>query len=561
MDIGRDDVRAAERLVGLDFTDAERELMLDGLRKLRDSYGRLRAVPLPNDVPPALAFLPARAPARWRDGRPEPQMPGGAATGDTERAADPGGAGVPPANEAGGTPAPPGEPPRPSDDDLAFASIAELGALLRRRALSARELAELSLDRLRRYDPTLRCVVTLTDKLALRLADAADAAFAAGRDAGPLQGIPWGAKDLLAVRGYPTTWGSAAYRDQVLDDDAAVVESLRRAGAVLVAKLSLGELAMGDVWFGGRTSNPWNLEEGSSGSSAGSAAAVAAGLVPFAIGSETRGSIVSPCTRCGVTGLRPTFGRVSRHGAMALSWSMDKLGPIGRSAEDCRLVFAAIAGRDPRDPTTVDAPARRDVAQPGLPRKAGYLKAAFEADREDAAWAANDQATLRALESLGFELVPVALPDVPAEAMDLILTVEAAAAFDELTRTNRDDILVRQTADAWPNRFRQARMVPAVEYVQANRVRTLAMRGMDRLFGDAGIEIYVAPSLVGDNLALTNLTGHPALVVPNGFNERGSPTSITFMANLHEEDVLLSVGAVYQNATDFHLRRPTLPGL
>jgi Asp-tRNA(Asn)/Glu-tRNA(Gln) amidotransferase A subunit family amidase len=429
-------------------------------------------------------------------------------------------------------------------------------------------LTRLYLDRIRRYDPVLKCVITRTDELALELASRADREIASGMYRGPLHGIPWGAKDLLAVPGYATTWGAGPYRDQVRPEKARVASRLEDAGAVLVAKTTVGELAWGDVWFGGTTKNPWNTKQGSSGSSAGSASATAAGLVGFSIGTETWGSIISPCTRCGTTGLRPTFGRVSRYGAMALAWSMDKIGPIARSAEDCALVFGSIHGADPLDPTSVDRafewPPTRELRK----LRIGFLEDLFEGDYTKWAekeeekpglveWKALDRKTLQVLRDLGLQLVPVKLPDsLPVGSLATILTAEAAAAFDELTRSGRDAQLVRQVADAWPNVFRQGQMVPAVEYIRANRIRVLAMRAMDDLM--AQVDVYVAPTFGGDNLLLTNLTGHPAVVVPNGFRSSGSPTSITFQGRLYGESTLLAVAHAYQQATDFHLRRPKL---
>ena len=371
-----------------------------------------------------------------------------------------------------------------------------------------------------------------------------------------MHGIPWGAKDLLAVKGYKTTWGAMPYKDQLIDADATVVRRLEEAGAVLVGKLTLGALAWGDVWFAGKTRNPWNTEEGSSGSSAGPAAATSAGLVGFSIGSETHGSIVSPCTVCGATGLRPTFGRISRYGAMALSWTMDKIGPICRSVEDCALVFNAIYGPDGKDNTVVDLPFNWDAGRGIKDLKVGYIKSAFEQERKDKEFKANDQAALEALRHLGLDLIPIELPDYPVDAIGFILSVEAAAAFDELTRSGRDALLVRQIKNAWPNRFREARLVPAVEYIQANRLRTLLIKAMHELMSN--IDAYVAPSWVGDNLLLTNLTGHPAVVLPNGFNKEQEPTSITFTGKLYGESEVLTVAKAYQDATGFHLKHPVL---
>jgi Asp-tRNA(Asn)/Glu-tRNA(Gln) amidotransferase A subunit family amidase len=518
----------AEKVSGLAFTEDERALMVEGVNERLTDYEKLRAVALDNSVPPALAFTPFRR-----------TQPTEATVAPRSIAASP----VPVLS-------------LPSDrEEMAFYPVTHLAHLIRSGQITSLALTEMYLARLRRYDPHLHCVVTLTEELALAQARQADEEISHGRYRGPLHGIPWGAKDLLATRGIPTTWGAMPYKEQVIDKDATVAQRLEAAGAVLVAKLTMGALAWGDVWFGGQTRNPWNLEEGSSGSSAGSAAATAAGLVGFAIGTETYGSIVSPCSRCGVTGLRPTFGRVSRHGAMALSWSMDKIGPIGRSVEDCALVFNAIYGPDGLDSTVVDLPFnwQPDIRLADL--RIGYVPSAFDQERENKE---HDETTLEVLRSLGANLSPIELPDYPIEAISFILQAEAAAAFDDLTRSNRDDLLVRQVKDAWPNVFRQSRLVPAVEYIQANRVRTLVMQAMADLM--AGIDLFVAPSFGGQTLLLTNLTGHPAVVVPNGFSTEGRPcSSITFIGQLYGEAEILATAKLYQEATDFHQRRPILP--
>jgi Asp-tRNA(Asn)/Glu-tRNA(Gln) amidotransferase A subunit family amidase len=350
--------------------------------------------------------------------------------------------------------------------------------------------------------------------------------------------------------------GAEPYQDRIIDLDATVVQRLDAAGAVLVAKLSMGALAWGDVWFGGQTRNPWNTEDGSSGSSAGSAASVAAGLVGFAIGTETYGSIVSPCTQCRVTGLRPTFGRISRHGAMSLSWTMDKIGPIARTVEDCALVFDAIYGPDGSDLTVTDYPFNWNPDLKINDLRIGYVKSAFEAEYDRKA---QDELTLDVLRSLGLNLIPVSLPDYSAqtyEAVTIMLEVEAAAYFDDLTRSNRDDLLTRQIKDAWPNVFRQARLIPAVEYIQASRIRTRMMQDMAALMET--IDVYVAPSFGGHSLILTNLTGHPAVVVPNGVTEKGGSSSITFTGRLYGEAAALSVAKTYQDATDFHRQHPVI---
>jgi len=520
-------IATAEKLAGMTFTQPERELMLDAVNKHSQAQEKLRSVPLPNSVPPALSF-----------GLQKPELVSSVAVGSSD--------------DFGRRYA--GMEPPTNLEEVAFAPIPYLAHLLRTRQVSSLDLTKMYLARLKRYDQALQCVVTLTEELALSQAEKADREIAVGHYRGPLHGIPWGAKDLLMTRGYPTTWGAMPYKDQHFDADATVVERLAEAGAVLVAKLSLGALAWGDVWFGGKTKNPWDLEEGSSGSSAGSAAAVAAGLVGFAIGTETYGSIVSPCTQCGVTGLRPTFGRVSRNGAMALSWSMDKIGPICRTVEDCAIVFEAIHGADGKDETAVSFPFawEPDVELAGL--RFGYVEDAFKAERDNKKF---DDATLEVLRSMGANLVPVKLPDYPVGDLGFIIRVEAAAAFDELTRSDRDDLMVRQEADAWPNVFRQARLIPAVDYVQANRIRTLILREMNELF--AKVDLYVAPSFEGNNLLLTNLTGHPAVVLPNGFSDAGKPiSSITFTGGPFDEALILAVAKAYQDHTDFHVKRPLM---
>jgi Asp-tRNA(Asn)/Glu-tRNA(Gln) amidotransferase A subunit family amidase len=547
-------IRQAEWISGLKFTDAKRKLMLDGVKEALTGYMKIREVPLDNGVPPVLVFDPGLQ---------------GSVPGSGSSAAKPAKART---LISGGQRGRATRRPK-SEVDLAFLPVSELSTLVRTRQVSSTELTRLYLDRLRRFDPLLLCVITYTDDLALKQAEKADREIAAGHYRGPLHGIPWGAKDLLAVPGYRTTWGARPYANQTRPEKAAVVARLEEAGAVLVAKLSLGELAMDDVWFGGQTRNPWNTKQGSSGSSAGPAAATAAGLVGFSIGTETWGSIVSPCTRCGCTGLRPTFGRVSRYGAMALAWSMDKIGPICRSVGDCALVFRAIhgthGGAAKLDPAAVDHPFvwpyRGDVKK----LKLGYVEALFEEDRTKNAgkdeskerlkeWQEIDRRALEKLRQIGFRLVPIKLPGrYPIDPLALILTAEAATAFDELTRSGRDDLLVRQDAEAWPNLFQQGQMIPAVEYIRANRIRALLVEEMQELMSQ--VDVYISPSEVGSNLLLTNLTGNPCVVVPDGFySGDGTPTSITFMGKLYGETEVLAVAHAYQQATDFHLKRAPL---
>lgn len=438
-------------------------------------------------------------------------------------------------------------------NEIAFYSVRELASLIETGQITSVELTRFFIDRLKKHDPKLHCVITITEELALKQAARADAEIAAGNYHGILHGIPYGAKDLLAVNGYKTTWGAMPFKNQMLDYDATVIKKLEEVGAVLVAKLTMGALAWGDVWYGDTTRNPWNLEQGSSGSSAGPASAVSAGLVPFAIGTETWGSIVSPSTVCGTTGLRPTYGRVSRAGAMALSWTMDKIGPICRTVEDCAIVFDAIRGSDDTDMSVIDAAFNYTADVDPVNLKIGYLKEDFD---NDSTFSESNASTLEKLREMGVDLIEIKLPDLPIEAMQIILSAEAAAAFDELTRSNRDDLLVRQVKNAWPNSFRTSRLIPAVEYIQANRIRTMLIAQMAELMAD--IDVYLSPSWVGDNLLLTNLSGHPCVVLPNGFDEEGSPTSITFIGRLFDEATVLAVAKKYQDATDFHKQYPPL---
>jgi Asp-tRNA(Asn)/Glu-tRNA(Gln) amidotransferase A subunit family amidase len=533
--ITKETLQAALTLVGLTYSDSELALLLQprgqfgndfsGRGDRRNSWDALRAVPLPNSVPPALFFqpLPPTVPVANR----APRF----------------------ASAAKGL-------KRPEHlEDVAFWPITDLAALVKSRQVTSVELTTMYLDRLKRYDSVLHAVVTFTDSLALEQARRADQGIAAGHYRGPLHGIPYGVKDLYAVPGYPTTWGAEPYRDQVLNETATVVRKLEQAGAVLVAKLTSGALAMGDVWFGGTTRNPWNPEQGSSGSSAGPAAVVSAGLVPFALGTETLGSIVSPATRTGVTGLRPSFGRVSRAGVMALSWSMDKAGPLCHNAEDCALVFDVIRGSDPGDPAAVDLPFPYDARTRLASLRIGYLKSAFEGERRGADL---DRQVLDVLRGLGANLIPLELPNRPTQAMRFALSVEAAAAFDDLTRSGRDSLLVRQDAGAWPNTFRSARFVPAVEYIQANRVRRLLQEDMQALL--EGIDVYVSPATAGNNLLVTNLTGHPCVAVPDGFLDEKSPASITFCGRMYGEAEMLEVARAYQAATEWDERHPAAFG-
>lgn len=521
--ITREMIKAAEAIIGLEFTDAERDLMLERLESNHTSYQAIRQVEIPYDVPPALQFSPL--------------LPGKSYPTSARRSAT-----LP-------RPRVPVQRPK-SDADLAFLTVLELAQLIRRRQLTATELTRLYLDRLERFNPTLNCVVTLTAERALRKAAEADRQLAAGAYRGILHGIPYGVKDILAVSGYPTTWGAALYKDRVLNTTATVVQRLDAAGAILVAKLSMGELGLSDSWFRGRTMNPWRTSQGASGSSAGSAVAVAAGLVGFALGAETMGSIVTPATRNGVTGLRPTFGRVSRHGAMPLCWSLDKIGPMARSVEDCAVVLEAIAGPDGKDATVVPASYAWDPSRPLSSVRVGYFAPAFEAASSTKA---KDNQALAILRRLGVPLREVNLPEnIPIAAL-LIIRVESAAAFDEMTRNRELGLLTEQGLQAFPNFFRSARLVPAVEYLQANRVRQMFMQELDEVFKE--VDVFMAPSF-GVNPA-TNLSGHPCVVVPNGLADDGIPVSISFIGRLFGESELCTVARAWQEKSGYARMHPT----
>ena len=538
-DITVETIASAEEVAGLRFEPAERELMLDGLKQQEQRIEALHKIPIDNSVSPAIVFDPLPPGKKIEPAPRRPMRRSKVAA----RA-------------------------KPADlDELAFLPVTELSELVRRQRVTSLELTQMYIARLKKYDPVLRCVITLTEDRALRQARAADEEIGRGRHRGPLHGIPWGAKDLLAVRGYKTTWGAGPYKDQVIDTDATVVKRLDDAGAVLVAKLTLGELAQGDIWFGATTKNPWKVDQGSSGSSAGPASATAAGLVGFSVGSETLGSISSPSTRCGTTGLRPTFGRVPRTGAMALSWTMDKLGPICRSVEDCAIVLDAIYGPDGQDNSVIAAPYHWNAALSLKTLRIGYVKSAFDTPQTDPtdpkrtlhATKKFDDAALDVFRRLGINLLPVELPDAPYDPMRIILNAESAAAFDELTRSDRDKELVQQGKFDWPNSFRTSRFIPAVDYVNANRLRAIAIQKWDELMKT--VDVIVTPTGAANlsQLVATNLTGHPAVILPNGFRDDGTPVSLTFPGGLFEEGKLLAVARAYQQATAFHLKHPIVP--
>jgi len=560
---------AAEGVAGIKLTPQQRTMLLAGVIEQRDSLKAIRALKMPNSIAPATIFDP----------RPAGYAPRARETAPLRMSAAPDVSAL-----------------SKNENALAFATVRELAELLRQRKVTSLDLTKMYLARLKHYDPRLHFIVTLTEERALASAAAADKQIAAGNYRGPLHGVPWGAKDLLSVKGYRTTWGAGGFEQQLLDTDATVVQRLDAAGAVLLAKLTLGALANGDVWFGGRTRNPWNPKQGSSGSSAGSASAVSAGCVGFAIGSETLGSISSPSTRCGTSGLRPTYGLVPRTGAMALTWSMDKLGPICRSVEDCALVLDTMQGPDGFDHTVRDdAHVRWDADFDWKTLRVGYFADAFKTapftTKETEAKKIKQQrtdydrrrydtkynaATLTALQTMGVTPIEVKLPEMPWGAITPVLEAEAAASFDELTRTGRDSLLTAQSAGDWPNLFRTVRFYSAVDYIQAQRARSLAIEKMNDLFKT--VDVIVTPSS-GAQLSATNLTGHPAVIVPNGLRGSdaplpphvddgesdniggpGTPTSITFLGSLYSDARLAAFARAYQEKTGFHKLHPDLRG-
>lgn len=502
-------LKSWEPLLKLGFTDEELEGILRTVRGFPAGFDAVRAMPIDYTVEPPTPFKP------W--GR-VPTTRAGTSVRTTRV-------------ESRTLPS--------SEEAIAFLSARELAAHVRARRISPVELTNLYLRRIERLDPKLLCVVTLTPELALEQARLAEREIAQGKYRGPLHGLPFAIKDLFATKGIPTTWGAGPYAGQVFDTDATVVQKLRAAGAVMLGKFSLGALAMGDQWFKGRTNNPWNLEEGSSGSSAGSACAMAAGLAAFSVGTETLGSIVSPSHQCRVTGLRPTYGRTSRAGAMAVSWTMDKVGPICREVEDTALVFAALHGSDPLDAATVDRPFHFKPQADLGKLKIGVLGTLPE------------EAT-RVLERLGAKLEHIQFDPMPA-GVSVILGVEAAAAFDAFTRSDQIDGLTRTT---WPITYRANRYVPAVEYLQAQRGRTLLQRRFEEQFGD--FDLFVAPERALATLTITNLTGHPQVLLPFGSDDRGRQRSISFVGRLYDEATILSVASMVQRATDFHKKHPSL---
>ena len=579
--ITKEMIENAAAIADVPIADDYKEMMLENLNDQAKGYDEIYKLHIPNSVEPALTFSPVLSGTKYETEKWPMKMSAA------------------PKAWSSGVPK--------NLEELAFASVRQWAELVRTKKVSSVAITEMYLERLKRYDPTLKFVVTLTEDRARAQAKKADAEIAAGKYRGPLHGLPWGAKDLLAAKGYRTTWGAAGFETQMIDEDATVVKRLDKAGAVLVAKLTLGALAQGDVWFGGVTRNPWNTNQGSSGSSAGPASATAAGCVAFSIGSETLGSISSPSTRCGCTGLRPTFGLVPRTGAMALSWSMDKLGPICRTVEDCALVLSAIHGPDGKDRTVEKAVFNWDASLDWREMRVGYLKADFERKPDEQQKAAKEEpaatpeeqkkreeqkerreaararaeydrkyndAALTKLREMGVNLVAVEMPKFPYDAMVAMLTAEAAAAFDDLTRSGKDKLLTAQKDFDWPNTFRSARFIPAVEYIQAARARRMAMDAVAKVFEE--FDVIVAPTQ-GQQLVITNLTGQPAVILPNGFRGSdapkspsddpgdfrnsggpGTPVSLTLLGNLYREAELLAFARAYQEATGFHLQHPKL---
>jgi Asp-tRNA(Asn)/Glu-tRNA(Gln) amidotransferase A subunit family amidase len=511
-------------LYNLDFNTAEADSMLGNIFYFRSIYQNMHREYPKNSLPFPFAFDPApfgtRVPTNQQ--KINWNIPAGISL---------------PANK----------------NDLAFYSILELASLIKNKKISSVEMTKFFIERLKKYNDTLQSVITLTEELALKEATRADAEIRQGKYKGPLHGIPYGLKDLFAVKGYKTTWGTTPYMNQVIDEDAYVYEKLKAAGAVLCAKLSLGALAYNNKWFGGETKNPWNMSQGSSGSSAGSAASVVAGLLPFTIGTETLGSIVSPSTRVGATGLRPTFGSVSRSGAMVLCWSLDKIGPICRSAEDDAIVFYYIKGNDGKDPGAKDHAFNYNQSRDIKKLKIAYAENYFRRLPKDAP----EWKVIESYRSMGAVLTPVTFPDSAvynANLVTIILNSESAAAFDELTRSNRDDLIERQDKNFWPNTWRASRLIPAVEYINANRHRYTLSEKVQEFMKDH--DVVIVPTFAGGQLSITNLTGNPVVSMPIGFSQQGNPLSITLIGKLYDEASILEAAHHYQKKTDHHKQRP-----
>ncbi len=517
-----EDIKAAAKVAAVEFTDEELQQILRQIQTASTQAKDARKNKLDNSVAPPTPFFPS--PDRTQEINTH-------ITFESEAR------------------------PKPKDDDLAFATVAEIATLVKAKHISPVELTSFFLNRMRQYGEKLICIASLTEERALRMAKKAEDEIMAGNYRGPLHGIPCGIKDLFATKGYKTTWGAEPYKDQTLDYDAALVEKLDEAGAIIIAKLSLGALAMGDVWFKGRTKNPWNPEQGSSGSSAGSCAAVAAGLVPFAIGTETLGSIVSPSHQCRVTGLRPTFGRVSRHGAMALSWSMDKVGPICRTAQDCAIVLSQIIGADQRDESTIDKPFIYPPTNTLRNAKVGVLLQPDDDPTGDAWQRAKQQDFAKVLEELGANLVPIQFDAAFPSAIN-ILYAECGSAFDDFVLSEAVHDLKNST---WPQTFRMSRFISSVDYLRAMRMRREMMEAFEEKMKT--VDFYVGPERALATLLPTNLTGHPQILVPNGSTETGAQRSMSFVGQLYGESAIAAAAWEYQKVVKHHEKRPDLSKL
>ncbi|MBN3519085.1 amidase [Algoriphagus lutimaris] len=517
------DIKSSQKLIGLNFEKPAIKTMSGYLGRNKSGYDSLRSYEISNETFPAITFDPHPLGFVFPEKVENPEFI------------------IPEQLEV------------PDNfEELAFYTIPQLASLIKNKKVTSEELTRLFIDRIKRFDDQLESVITLTEDLAMKQAKQADKELAAGNYRGILHGIPYGVKDLMAVEGYPTTWGAAPYKDQMIDYTATVVKKLEDQGAVLVAKLVSGSLARGDVWFGGKTKNPWDTTQGASGSSAGSGSATSAGLVAFALGTETLGSITSPATRNGVTGLRPTYGRVSRSGVMSLSWSMDKIGPLARTAEDCEIIFSAIYGKDDKDPSTNEVPFNH-VSKSPKELKVAYLKK--DLDKDTTAMGDNLRASLEIFKGMGVEPDSIALPEnFPFSSFDIILRSEAGAFFDELIRSGEVDLMVEQHGGSRANSLRQSRFIPAVEYLQANRQRRQLIEDVNQLFKQ--YDVIIAPSFSGRQLQITNLTGHPVISVPNGFDKKERPTSFTLIGNLYDEGSILALAKAFQGATDFEEKHP-----
>ena len=525
--ITKSDLISAAKLFDLSFTQKEIDTMYDGVKENLGNYKLMHKLSLNINVPlslwqnpvlPGMKFAEKQEPINWNI---------------------------------------PNNVSLPKDkNELAYYSVLQLASLIKNKKISSVELTAYFIDRLKKYSDTLHCVISLTEDIAMQQAKQADAEIAKGKYRGLLHGIPYGLKDLFAIKGTKTTWGAAPYKDQVIDEDAFVYTKLKEAGAVLIAKFSMGALAMGDYWFGGRTRNPWNLKTGSSGSSAGSAAATSAGLIPFAIGTETWGSIVSPSTTCGVTGLRPTFGSISRTGAMALSYSLDKVGPICRSAEDAAIVFNSIHGTDGNDLSAVNKPFNYKTTVDIKKLRIGYAKNYFDEIKDTAR---NEWKVLQTFKQLGAVLIPVDFPDSAVynfNIMRAVLSSESAAQFDDFTRNNVDDEMTRQTKNDWPNEFRTRRLTTAVEYINAQRHRYLLMQKVNEVINQ--FDVIISPNWTGNQSAITNLTGHPVICFPTGFSKNNQPTGISIIGKLYDEATIIAVAKKYQDATEWNKMHPEM---